>query len=358
MDKRKILLLGGTGAMGTHLTSILACEGNDILVTSRRRRESALPNVRYIPGNARDEKFIANLISEKFDVIVDFMVYSTPVFQARHKLFLVLCKHYVYLSSAHVYADSCGRPISENSPRLLDVSDDKEYLKTDDYALSKARQEDILRASGKCNYTIIRPYITYSETRLQLGVLEKEDWLQRALKGGTIVFSKDIAHRKTTLTYGFDVARGIAAIAGREEAFGEAFHITVNESMEWIDVLNAYLDSINEHTGFRPKVLLTEISQNMRIGKYQVIYDRYFDRVFDNSKIGQFIDVNSFTPIKEGVSECVKDFLKSPSFLRISPHMEALRDRTCREFSSMSGFTLGQYIKYLIFRTIYPKNRL
>ena len=56
---------------------------------------------------------------------------------------------------------------------------DEEYLKTDEYALSKARQEDILHRSGKNNWTVIRPYITYSEIRLQLGVLEKELWLYR-----------------------------------------------------------------------------------------------------------------------------------------------------------------------------------
>ena len=40
----------------------------------------------------------------------------------------------------------------------------------------------------------------------QLGVLEKELWLYRALNGRTIVFSKDIAEKSTTLTYGYDVA--------------------------------------------------------------------------------------------------------------------------------------------------------
>ena len=78
--------------------------------------------------------------------------------------------------------------------RLLDVSHDSIYLKTDEYALAKARQEDILRKSGKNNWTIIRPYITYSESRLQLGVLEKEAWLYRALKGFQEMFWKNAQH--------------------------------------------------------------------------------------------------------------------------------------------------------------------
>ena len=87
---------------------------------------------------------------------------------------------------------------------------DEEYLKTDEYALSKARQEKILEESGYLNWTIIRPYITYSKERLQLGIYEKEDWLYRVLNGKTIIFSKDIEKYKTTLTYGYDVANIIA----------------------------------------------------------------------------------------------------------------------------------------------------
>lgn len=51
---------------------------------------------------------------------------------------------------------------------------DEDYIKTDEYALQKARQENILLGSKYKNWTIIRPYITYNKERLQLGVLEKK----------------------------------------------------------------------------------------------------------------------------------------------------------------------------------------
>ena len=130
--------------------------------------------------------------------------------------------------------------ITEDTPKLLDVCKDEEYLSTDEYALTKARQENILRKSGSTNWTIIRPYITYSEIRLQLGVNEKETWLYRALHGHTIVFSQDIAKNYTTLTYGYDVARGMASIIGKPETYGEAFHITQSKPMKWSEILNLY----------------------------------------------------------------------------------------------------------------------
>ena len=160
------------------------------------------------------------------------MVYTTAGFKERVNYLLDATTQYVFLSSARVYADS-EQPITETSPRLLDISQDEEFLSTDEYSLSKARQEDILRNSGRNNWTIIRPYITYSENRLQLGVLEKEEWLYRAIHGRTIVFSIDINTKLTTLTYGLDVAKGITAIIGKPNTLGGIFHITLEESITW-----------------------------------------------------------------------------------------------------------------------------
>lgn len=75
-----------------------------------------------------------------------------------------------------------------------------QYVQSDEYAIAKAKQEDILRNSDFKNWTIVRPYITYSDERLQLGFFEKELWLYRAIKGKTIIFPSDIYEKTTTLT--------------------------------------------------------------------------------------------------------------------------------------------------------------
>lgn len=163
---KSILLLGGTGAMGNHLVQILNDGKHDVFVTSRSQRQNRL-GVTYIQGNAHDDNFLDQVLNMKrWDVIVDFMIYNTSEFACRVNLLLDACKQYVFLSSSRVYADS-KEPITEQSPRLLDVCKDEEYLKTDEYALSKAREENVLFNSEYKNWTIIRPYITYSEIRLQ-----------------------------------------------------------------------------------------------------------------------------------------------------------------------------------------------
>jgi len=348
---KKVLILGGTGAMGEHLVTMLAQRGDKVVVTTRRECQSS-HNIEYVQGNALDRNFLDRMLVQEWDAIVDFMVYSTPSFEQRVGALLANTKQYIYLSSARVYADS-DAPIKEHFPRLLDSSDDEQFLSTDEYSLAKARQEDILRKSEFSNWTIVRPYITYSEQRLQLGVLEKEAWLYRAMKGRTIVFSEDIASKLSTLTYGLDVATGIAALIGEPKALGQAYHITQLQATSWLNVLDIYLDVLEKFLGKRPKVLLLGMNDFSRCkrAEFQIRYDRLFDRVFDNSKVSEFVSTESFLPIEKGLILCLERFLQQPSFNNIDWRSEAIKDRYTGERASFfEPVSWKQRIKYLIYR--------
>lgn len=352
----KVLVLGGTGAMGVHLVQLLIDNGIETVVTSRKFRHSE-GKIKYIQGNAHDIQFLKTVLDEcHWDTIVDFMIYKTSGFKERVNLLLSAASQYVFLSSARVYTDS-EHPITESSPRLLDVSKDKEFLSTDEYSLAKAQQEDILRDSGHDNWTIIRPYITYSENRLQLGVLEKEGWLYRALHGRTIVFSSDIATKKTTLTYALDVSKRIMSIINSRSALGEAYNVTTSESKTWYEILDIYLAVLNEYLGYYPKVLLADLDMFLgcNLSKYQVIYDRLYNRQFDNSKIKQYANEQNLIKVDEGLKDCIGQFLKEVKFNNINWKSEALKDRLAKEHTPLKEIKgCKQKIKYVIFR--YLKN--
>ena len=326
----KILVLGGTGAMGTPLVELLESQ-NEVWVTSRKKRESR-GNLYYILGNAKKMDFLKDILQDGWDAIVDFMVRSEDEFRNCIDLFLDHTKQYIYISSARVYAEKDGK-ITENSPRLLDVSEDSVFLQTNEYSLTKAREENILLNHSRKNYTIIRPSITYNTYRLQLGVMEKEGWLYRALKGRSVVFSEDMKNKLTTMTYGEDVAKGIASIIGEKEALGEVFHVTNNNSLTWGEVLNIYRSSLERILGRSINVCWTNKTTNLYFKHqlYQIKYCRYFNRTFDNSKIGKFIDVSKFVNPKEGLSTALQAFCKNPQFKNINWTLEAINDRVTHE---------------------------
>lgn len=349
----KILLLGGTGAMGTHLGEILSTRKQKVVITTRQQRNSK-EFVEYRLGNAKDQSFLNNLLSEKWDVIVDFMIYSELEFKERVNDILKGTNQYMFLSSSRVY-DNSEKLIKESSTRLLDTSVDNVYLSTSEYALRKARQEDILRLSGKRNWTIVRPYITYSEKRLQLGNLEKENWLYRALKGRTILFSEDIKKHFTTLTYGFDVANALVSLMNNPISLGEAYHMTSDNSYKWGEVLELYLDVIEKETQKRPKVILQELSDFCiwNRGKYQIMYDRLYDRKFDNKKINQFLNTSEFVDAKEGLMRCLRVFIQNPKFSKTSWRVEAQIDKVTKEKTSLSEIrSIKQKIIYIVFRYV------
>ena len=350
---KKVLLLGGTGALGAHLRDILAEQGFEVWVTSRSAHADA-PHIHYLQLDAMDFGAFKKLTASRWDAIVDFMIYPPKTFEARLDVFLRQTDQYVSLSSARVYADAGMTPLVEDSPRLLDTVGDAEYLKTNEYVLAKAREEDILRAKGTAgNWTIIRPYVTFSEERLQLGTLEKEQWLKRALEGRPIVFSRDIAEKLTTLTYGRDVARGMAAVIGRKEACGETFHITSPRQMRWSEVLDLYVKVLADVLGKAPKVVLTRESAQLRTpGRYQVKYDRAFNRRFDNAKIGRFVDVGSFRDPKEALESCLRAFLASSrKFRAVNAQLDELHDLAAMGWPRRLASKIRRRIRALVKRT-------
>ncbi len=351
----RILLLGGTGAMGMSLAPILLSRGDNVFVTTRSYREDKDgKGIHYIQGNAHQPAFLKEVLKEPYDAVVDFMIYGTEEFKERIDLLLSSTRQYVFLSSARVYAES-NTPIREDSPRLLDACKDKEYLAQEEYALSKAREENLLCGSGRSNWTIIRPYITYNSNRLQLGVFEKEDWLYRALHGRSIVFQKDIAARMTTLTYGYDVAKAMACIIGNEGAYGESYHITCPETIRWDEALETYLDVIEEKTGNRPTV--TYIRESERLAQLmgntcQVKYDRLYDRVFDDGKIRLLTGEDIvYTSPREGLRRCLEELLDSGEMKAVSWAVQGYMDRFAGERTPLKEIPdAKRRVKYLLCR--------
>ncbi|MCD1653164.1 NAD-dependent epimerase/dehydratase family protein [Treponema zuelzerae] len=349
----KALILGGTGAIGQHLVNILSQSNIETFVTSRKSRES-FGTVKFIQGNAQEDEFLISLLNQKFDMIVDFMVYSTIDFSKKINLLLQNTNQYVYISSSRVYAKS-NVVLTENSPRLLDVCEDKKYLSTEEYALIKARQEDILFNNKRINWTIVRPYITYSNNRLQFGLLEKEGWLYRALYGHKVVFPVDLFEKKTTLTHGYDVARGVFSILGQESALSNAFHITNDISITWSDVWNCYKQTILHLTSKDPEIFLCGIKEFEKAHKgfYQLHYDRMYDRLFSNEKIKKYIDTSGFIHPAEGLNTCLSDFLSNLPIGEslISYGSEGSKDRISKEYWNFSDIrSLKNIFKYTIRR--------
>ena len=277
---KRILVLGGTGAMGIYLVPLLLKAGAEVFVTSRREHQSK-DGLAYIIGNAHDIGFVKNCVEEiKPDAIVDFMNYKTPEFAERAGYLANASSQYMFLSSYRVFNDDVV--LTEHSPRLLDTVHDVAFISSDIYPIAKARQEDILK-SVNGTWTIIRPCITYSKERFQFGCLEANTVCYRSFQNVPVVIPSAMLDKVTTMTWGGDVAEMLLRLILNPAAYNQDFNVATSESHTWREIFSYYAELI----GMRVVEVSLE-EYEWIIGShyhYQVLYDRMFDRRLDNGKV-------------------------------------------------------------------------
>ncbi len=194
---------------------------------------------------------------------------------------------------------------------------------------------------------------------MQLGAMEMQCFAKRAAEGSVMLFQKDIADRMTTMTYAPDVARAISLLCGMDKAKGEAYNITGDETVTWANVLDMYLDAFEKYFGPRPRVYYEEDSAGVVEcfnNKYQVMYDRMYDRQFDNGKIKAVLgDEARFTPLREGIENCVKQLREKKVPFQVNPVWEAHCDRVTGDKAGEEiKKQRGSFAKYCLFR-YFPK---
>lgn len=343
--KKNVLLLGGTGAMGRYLQDELVSMGFNVSVTTRSTKKSDDINIQYLTGNAKDLVFLRKILSKKWDVIYDFMIYKTPEFKERISLLLESCKQYFFISSYRVFNDSAGL-IKEISPRLLDSVKDDTYLSTDEYGLTKARQENILKKLPQKNWTIIRPSITYSTNRLQFGVLEWETLIYRSNSKVPIVFPYEMLSKYTTMTWAGDVAYFMSKLIGVESAMGEDFNVVTDEYITWNEVYKIYSDEINSKLITIP---VSDYIEKIPSSKYQVKYDRMFNRKMDNTKILRVTESFDylFMPIDKGLRNEIHNSIIDVNNLNLNFGLNAKMDRIANTFPKLGKLNFVQKMKYM-----------
>ena len=284
---KKILVLGATGAMGKYLVPLLASRGYQIDAVALDTAPYDFPNVNNIQADTGDLKTYMSLVNNNYDGIIDFLIYPTSNLTQRLPFIADNCGHYIFLSTYRVY-DNKELPLKESSPRIFDTGDDPIIRYSDDYCIYKARGEEVIKLQQKKNWTIIRPAITYSYLRNQLVTLEANDTVGRARLGKTVVLPEQAKNVRATMSWAGDVAKMIAGILFNPDALGETYTVSTAEHHSWGEIADYYKDICNMKVLYVDKEDYLSIMEPFSYNKcprWQLEYDRLFDRVMDNSKI-------------------------------------------------------------------------
>jgi nucleoside-diphosphate-sugar epimerase len=297
---KNVLLIGGTGAIGMYMAPYLVDDGFNVYITSRSQRKSDNPQITYLQGNGKDIEWLKTIATQyDFDAVVDFMMYDYNELKSKYQELLALSQQYIYLSSYRALANE-ETPLTGNSPRKVDVAKQHPELAEDKYGMTKGHQENLLRESGRQNWTIVRPSMTFSKNRFQFGAMDNWD-IFRTVRGGATVLPEGMWELPATLVYGKDVALMISKLVTNDQALGRSFNVVTSESHTWHEIA----DIFGRVFGLKiAKVISNEAYIDMT-GQHRTMVDRLLPRKFDNSDLLAVtgLQAEDFHTLEAGLNE-------------------------------------------------------
>ena len=361
MNKR-ILIIGGTGTMGRPLVDMLISDSsNDVWVVSRHCEQESL-NKHIVVGNAFDISFLNNVVlCRHYDAIVDFMWYDETRFAKAMPLLLKATDQYMFLSSAAVYVEYNGI-IDETTPRDYDVASEDIKKSSKEYNMVKARMENMLRDSGKTNWTIIRPHLTFNSNRIPLGSWEMNIWLYRAVCGFPVAFPQDLLQYKTTLTHGSELAHQIKNLIGCKGALGEDFQLGSEKIYTWQEILE-FIYKILKSKGYDLKIYFTDALTIVKYCPWNencLMHNRMRNLCFSTKKYKSVTgDGSAFPEVNQYLEKSINDALEKFKYSKISrKDVEYIyaQDKMVGTFTPIKHFKFIASIFYVLYRVGIPSS--
>ena len=218
----KILLVGGTGVLSTDVAKLAIEKGYEVTVLNRGKSPDRIAKgLRHIEADIRNADDTKRALGEKtFDVVVDFLSFNPDQLSQTFSSLNGRCGQYIFISSATVYKGTArGEVKTEESPIFNDGWA---------YPLDKSHCERLLKevcANRAVDFTIVRPYVTYGDTRIPFGLIARpRQWtlIHRILSRKPVVLW-DGGEAICTLTHTTDFAKAmVSSLACRERMCGRA----------------------------------------------------------------------------------------------------------------------------------------
>ncbi len=302
----KLLFIGGTGLISSACSELAVERGIELFILNRNTstRHSVPEGAQLLVGDVHgDEAQLARLLDgHQFDAVVDWVAYTPEDIERDIRLFSGRTGQFVFISSASAY---------QKPPQHYIITEETPLENPFwDYSRNKiACEERLMQAYRDRGFpvTIVRPSLTYGPSQIPLCV---GSWrypytvIDRMKKGKKIIVPGD-GNSLWVLTWNGDFAKGFLGLLGKEQALGQAYHITSDEVLTWDQIYR----EVGRAIGVDPEIV--HIPSDL-IAAYDpdalgsLIGDKANSAVFDNCKIKQLVpDFTCTVPWSEGVRRAI-----------------------------------------------------
>jgi 2'-hydroxyisoflavone reductase len=179
----RLLLLGGTGFVGRHITDAALDMGHDVTLFNRGKSDPEAfsgRNVAILVGD-RSTNDLAALSSGEWDACIDVNAYIPRVVREACDALQGRVGHYTFISTVSVYEATEKGPVDEDSPTGSLDDPTTEEVTGATYGPLKVLCEEAALQAFPANCTVIRPGIV-------VGPHDPSDrftyWVRRAARGG------------------------------------------------------------------------------------------------------------------------------------------------------------------------------
>ena len=215
----KILIIGGTRFIGRHLVPELMEAGHQLTLLNRGSSpiDESETRLTQLIGDRNDLSSLkAKLADEKFDAIIDMILYNGEQAKDAVQACLGNTKHYIMLSTRSVYASNVGSPILEN--------DALETRPEVSYGFLKAEAENVLIEAHKTKgfpATILRLPAIYGEYDYQI---RERYFIRRLLEKRPHILLPDGGAGVNQREYAGNIAAQVAFLLTKPESIGEVYN--------------------------------------------------------------------------------------------------------------------------------------
>lgn len=314
-----ILFIGGTGIISTACVQLALEQGWSLTLMNRGTSGPVPAGCRHLVADIRKPEQVAAALGQlEFDAVLDWVTFLPRHVETDIELFRNRTGQLVFISSASAYQKPPQKlPITEETP----LENPFWAYSRDKIACEKRLREEMDKGFPA---TIVRPSHTYGRARFPFN--GGYTYLHRIREGKPVVLPGD-GTSIWTMTHARDFAAGLLGLLGKEQALGEAFHITNDEWLTW----NGIFEVLGGHLGREPIIkhlpssVVMKVDEDLGAGFWG---DKAHSSIFDNSKLKSVVpEFEAVIPFAEGSRDIVDWYDEDLSRCVVDPAFDALQDR-------------------------------
>ena len=338
----EVLIIGGTGVLSSAVTAEALNKGFSVTMINRGRRR--IPDgVELIKADKSDVPTIVKELGDrKFDAVIDFLCFTEEQTEASVKLYSQYARQYFYISSCAVYdtASLDGQMADEDSKKVLPI-----WKYSVDKWASENKIKALLGGSG-VKYTMIRPCVTYGDTRIPYGIMPPYGYhwtlCARILAGKPVVVWNG-GRNRCNMTRVEDFAVGVVGLIGNPKAYDEAFNICGEETPSFSEVLDVLSKLLHKEV-LRVDVPSEYYAKECPSKKGEILGGRSIDCINSNRKIKDAVPSFQQTiNLEEGIKRTIEAYQAQNFQKGIDWAFDADQDRIIAKWCRKNGISWNDY---------------